>query len=56
VNASDAPAVGVDLHLGSTGIADNFVPASSCTPITTSDMDGQTRPAGSKCDAGADER
>ena len=56
VNANEAPAVGVDLHLGSTGVGDNFVAAATCTAVTTTDMDGQTRPAGSKCDAGADER
>ena len=56
VNSQQAPAVGIDLHLGSSGPADNFVAAAACTAITSSDMDGQTRPAGSKCDAGADER
>jgi hypothetical protein len=46
-----------DLHLtGGTTSADNLVPAATCTPITTVDFDGDTRPAVTNCDAGADER
>jgi hypothetical protein len=56
VNAADPPSAGIDLHLGATGAADNFVPSAVCTAITTTDMDGQARSAGARCDAGADER
>lgn len=46
-----------DLHLtGPAGAADNLVPPGVCTPITTLDADGQTRPMNTNCDAGADER
>jgi hypothetical protein len=49
-----------DLRLtGATTAADSLVPAATCTPITTEDAFGDTRPASghsSFCDAGADER
>jgi hypothetical protein len=57
VNTAAAPQVGVDLHLAAaTQSADNRVPSTNCTAVTTKDFDGQTRPMGTKCDAGADER
>jgi hypothetical protein len=56
VNQVNAPMVGDDYHLGSTGAADNFVPAAVCDPITTQDMDGASRPVTGYCDAGADDR
>jgi hypothetical protein len=51
-----APATGIDLHLGATGAADNFVPAAICAAITSQDFDRQLRPTSTNCDAGADDR
>jgi chitodextrinase len=44
----------MDFHLvGPPGDADGLVPAASCPAL---DIDGEPRPAGAACDAGADER
>lgn len=46
-----------DLDLdGAAQAADNLVPHATCTPITTRDIHGNSRPHGVDCDAGADER
>jgi hypothetical protein len=56
VNEVVPPATGTDLHLAlATSQAIDFVPSSICTPVTTTDMDGDSRPQGAACDAGADE-
>jgi hypothetical protein len=57
VNTAGAPQSGLDLHLAApVQVADNRVPALNCTTLVKTDFDGQRRPAGTKCDAGADER
>jgi hypothetical protein len=56
VSQVSAPAFGNDLHLGATGVADNYVPGAVCAAITSQDFDGQSRQANASCDAGADER
>jgi hypothetical protein len=46
-----------DLHLaGAMTAADNLVPSNICTAIATFDFDGDARPFGTACEAGADER
>jgi hypothetical protein len=44
----------MDYHVTAAGPFDDLVPASAGCPAT--DYDGQARPAGARCDAGADER
>jgi hypothetical protein len=57
MNASAAPAIGQNMHLGaSNGTADNFVPTGVPGGCPATDMDGTTRPKSPNCDAGAFER
>jgi hypothetical protein len=56
VNSTGAPNLGVDLHTTGSVSADNYVPTGICTPVAPADFDGQVRPIGAACDAGADER
>jgi hypothetical protein len=44
----------LDYHLAGTSAIDDLVPASVGCPAT--DIDGEARPAGARCDAGSDER
>lgn len=43
-----------DFHLSTSQVAEDKIPTGSCP--TTVDLDGQSRPIGSACDSGADER
>ena len=58
VDTNLAPATTVDLHLsGAVSSADNFVPATICNALTTTDREGTSRPQNTGfCDAGAYER
>jgi hypothetical protein len=60
VDSNGSPDPNIDVHLASSsGTAINFVPLSFCTAnpslCPTTDIDGQTRPAGAAYEAGADE-
>jgi hypothetical protein len=48
--------MGLDYHLAGVSVADNAVPASVPGGCAARDIDGQLRPMGAACDAGADER
>jgi hypothetical protein len=52
--ARAASGPGFDFHLAAHGAPDDLVPPTAGCPAT--DIDGQPRPAGGRCDAGADER
>jgi hypothetical protein len=54
VNPTDTPSL--DYHLAGASGADNAVPMSVPAGCAPKDIDGQARPMGAACDAGADER
>lgn len=56
VRPGDPPTPGIDMHLaGTLGPAQNIVPAAVCASVTAVDVDGNPRPQGTACEAGADE-
>ena len=54
--AASPPDNGVNYDLGPATAADDRVPASTCTSVTSVDLHGTSRGSNGKCDAGADER